>query len=386
LNPRLARLHPYPFERLRIRLAGSPTPDDPVDLTIGEPQHPTPALITDAITANLGLLGKYPPTPGTPALRSAIAGWIERRFGVEVDADRGVIPVSGSREALFGFAQAVIDPADPGVTLLPNPFYQIYEGAAMLAGSEPVYVNSDQRGKPDWNLVPPSTWAKTKLVYVCSPGNPQGYCFTRDDWREIFDYADRFGFIVAADEPYSELYNGDPPVGALTVASELGFKSVVAFNSLSKRSSAPGLRSGFAAGHPDLIQPYLLYRTYHGAAPSLVTQVASAAAWSDDEHVAPNRQLYREKFAIAQSLGFGPIPEGGFFLWHPVPDRYQSDDEKFAQDAWEATGVKVLPGSYLARESFGENPGRGRVRIALVADVATVERGLRRLNEFIDPS
>jgi N-succinyldiaminopimelate aminotransferase len=379
VNPRLGLLYPYPFERLRDLLAGVSAGGPEIDLTIGEPQHTTPTVITQTITENLHLLSKYPPTPGTPELRRAIAGWIQRRFGATLDADQQIIPVSGSREALFGFAQATLDPADPGVVLLPNPFYQIYEGAAFLAGARPEYVNNLPSGKPDWDAIPASTWNQVKLAYVCSPRTPAGYCFTEADWQEIFALADRYGFLIAADEPYSEIYNtATPPMGALTVAAKTGFTNLVVFNSLSKRSSAAGLRSGFVAGNAAVIQKYRLYRTYHGAAPSHLVQKASEAAWNDEAHVEENRAHYRAKFDLVQPGEFGGVPEGGFFLWSPVPASFASDEE-YTRHVYQQSGIKLLPGSYLARESHGQNPGAGMVRIALVQDRATIAEALDRL-------
>ncbi|CAN5364197.1 hypothetical protein BH11ARM1_BH11ARM1_15910 [soil metagenome] len=264
MNPRLELLHAYPFERLRKLLVGAELPSglSPINLGIGEPQHPTPALITQAITSNLHLLGKYPPTAGTPELRSAISQWIFRRYGITApDPDREVLPVAGTREALFAFAQAVLDPSDPGVVLLPNPFYQIYEGAALMAGAEPVYVATPKSNGylPDWSSVPADVWPRVRLVYVCSPGNPTGAVMGESDWQEIFALADKYGFVIAADECYSEIYNGDAPVGALQVGA--GRSGLVSFNSLSKRSSAPGLRSGFVAGDAEILAKFLLYRT-----------------------------------------------------------------------------------------------------------------------------
>ena len=364
MNPRLDLLHAYPFERLR-RLFSGVTPGGPeVNLGIGEPQHPTPGIITDALREAMPLLGKYPPTAGTPALRQAISGWLRRRYGVEV-GENAILPVAGTREALFAFAQAVLDPADPGVVLLPNPFYQIYEGAAIMAGAEPFYVPTGD--KPDWSAVPAETWSKVKLVYVCSPGNPTGAVLSLDDWNTIFAYADRYGFIIAADECYSEIYNDEPPIGALQAAHELGrdHERLVVFNSLSKRSSAPGLRSGFVAGYPAIVAKFLLYRTYHGSVPGLNVQAASVAAWNDEAHVAESRAKYRAKFAAVRvSMSEVQTPAGGFFAWLRV-----GDDEAFAKGLYSRTGVTVLPGSYLGRDAGMGNPGTGYVRIALVPEL-----------------
>ena len=364
MNPRLDRLHAYPFERLRHLFVGV-TPGGPeVNLGIGEPQHPTPAVITDALRAAMPLLGKYPPTAGTPALREAIAAWLGRRYGVSVE-ESAVLPVAGTREALFAFAQAVLDPADPGVVLLPNPFYQIYEGAAIMAGAEPFYVPASE--KPDLSAVPQDVWPKVKLAYVCSPGNPTGAVLNLDDWNTIFAYADRYGFTIAADECYSEIYNEEPPMGALQAARELGrgFERLVVFNSLSKRSSAPGLRSGFVAGDAAILAKFLLYRTYHGSVPGLNVQAASVAAWNDEAHVVESREKYRAKFAAVRvSMGEVRTPAGGFFAWLGV-----DDDEAFAKGLYSRTGVTVLPGSYLGRDAGMGNPGAGYIRIALVPEL-----------------
>lgn len=388
MNPALARLYPYPFERLRVLLQGVTPPKElaPINMGIGEPQHPTPPVVTETLKANLALLGKYPASGGTPEVRNAIASWAGRRYGVALDPDREVLPVSGSREALFGFAQAVLDPAERPVVLLPNPFYQIYEGAAFLAGAEPFYVPTPQDNGylPDWSAVPATVWPRVRLAYVCSPGNPTGAVFDLDAWREAFAQADKFGFVIAADECYSEIYNEAPPVGALQAAKELGrgFERLVVFNSLSKRSSAPGLRSGFVAGDAEIMEKYLLYRTYHGAAPALLVQAVSAAAWADEAHVEENRAKYRAKFEMAARLVpeiSTYIPPAAFFLWPKV-----GDDEKCARDLYGATGVTVVPGSYLARESGGVNPGAGHVRIALVAEPDVCEEALLRIRSYMD--
>lgn len=382
MNPYLDQLHAYPFEKLRLLLAGLKPPEGvpAINLGIGEPQHPTAEVINRAITENLGLLGKYPPTGGTPGLRSAISTWLGRRYSISApNPEREVLPVAGSREALFAFAQAVLDPADDGVVLMPNPFYQIYEGGAIMAGAEPVYVPTPACNDflPDWSALPADLWPRVRLVFVCSPGNPTGAVFGISEWKEIFALADHFGFIIAADECYSEIYNGSPPVGALEAADSLGRGSarLVVFNSLSKRSSAPGLRSGFVAGDPEILASFLLYRTYHGAAPSLLTQVASESAWLDEKHVEENRRKYQAKFQMAQRiLPDAPIPAGGFFLWYPAPD-----DESAAKRLFAECGLTVLPGRYLGRAVDGVNPGEGYVRIALVPELAVCEAALSRL-------
>lgn len=373
MNPRLDSLHAYPFERLKQLFAGIEPARSSINLGIGEPQHSTPSVVTEALSRAMPLLGKYPPTAGTPELKQAIVEWIYRRYRVSL-TERQVLPVAGSREALFAFAQAVLDPQDPGVVLIPNPFYQIYEGAAIVAGATPFYVPATS--KPDWSAVPNDVWPKVRLVYVCTPGNPSGTVLGLDDWREIFALADRYGFIVASDECYSEIYNGKPPVGALEAAKALGrsFERLVVFNSLSKRSSCPGLRSGFVAGDAEILGKFLLYRTYQGCAPSLVVQAASASAWQDEAHVDENRRLYQAKFeAVREILKLETLPEGGFFVWYPVVD-----DEAFAKTLFAEEGVTVLPGRYLGRDAGDGNPGQGRVRIALVPPVeACVEAAAR---------
>lgn len=382
MNPRLDLLQPYPFERQRALLAGLTPPSGiaSINLGIGEPQHATPTVIGDAIQANLHLLGKYPPTPGTPELRAAISDWLAWRYGIPaLDPAKQVIPVAGTREALFAFAQAVLDPSDPGAVTMPNPYYQIYEGAAIMAGAEPIFVPTPAElgYRMDWSSVPADVWPRIRLAYVCSPGNPAGAVIDLDGWREIFELSDRYGFVVAADECYSEIYNGEPPIGALEAAHGLGrgVERLVVFNSLSKRSSAPGLRSGFVAGDPDVLAKYLLYRTYHGAAPSSLTQAASLPAWRDETHVEESRAKYQAKFELAARLLPGVrIPEGGFFLWLPC-----EDDELLAQRLFSEQGLTTLPGRYLAREVDGKNPGAGHLRLALVPEIEVCETALRRI-------
>src|SRR4051812_25516960 len=308
MNPRLDLLQPYPFEKLRALLAGVAPPKglSPIPMQIGEPQHPTPALLKDALTASLGELARYPLTRGLPELRQAIATWLAKRHDLGmVDAEREVLPVSGSREALFSLAQAVLDPAETdALVICPNPFYQIYEGATLLGGARPYFANAmAQRDfRPDWDAIPPEVWKRVRLVFTCSPNNPNGRVMPRDEWRQLFRLCDRYGFLLVSDECYSEIYFDEAakPLGALQVSRELGrpeFVNLVVLGSLSKRSNAPGLRSGFAAGDPSVLERFTLYRTYHGAALSNAVQRASIAAWSDEHHVLGNRRLYREKFA-----------------------------------------------------------------------------------------
>jgi N-succinyldiaminopimelate aminotransferase len=394
MNPRLALLQPYPFEKLNALLAGAKPPGDlpPINLHIGEPQHPTPSLVTDAITANFAGLSRYPATKGLPELRRAIAAWLERRHALgPLDADTQVLPVAGTREALFAIAQVLVDASRPdALVACPNPFYQIYEGAALLAGATPYFVNSDpaKMHAADWAAVPESVWSRIQLLYACSPNNPNGRVMTMAEWERLFALSDRHGFVIVSDECYGEIYFDEaaPPLGALAAASALGRKGydrLVVMGSLSKRSNAPGLRSGFAAGEAGILERFLLYRTYHGAAMSNTVQLASVAAWNDEAHVAQNRRLYREKFDAFFDVVHPALPlvrpEAAFYYWAAVP----GDDERFARELFAARNVKVLPGSYLSRESRGANPGRGHVRIALVSTVAEAAEAARRIRDFV---
>ena len=379
MNPRLDGLQPYPFERLRTLLTGvTPASQRAIRLSVGEPQHETPALITEALIAHVAGLASYPLTAGSDRLREAIAGWFTRRYGLtSLSPATEVLPVNGSREALFAFAQCVIDASRPDpLVACPNPFYQIYEGAALLAGARPVFLNQQATDgyRMDLDTLSPDEWSRVQLLYVCSPGNPTGHVLTLEDWKALFTCADRYGFVIASDECYSELYpdEGRPPLGGLEAAERLGrsgFERLVVFTSLSKRSNAPGLRSGGVAGDARILERFLLYRTYHGSAMSLPVQQASIAAWGDEEHVRENRARYREKFATVVPLLAGPLgarePDAGFYLWATVPG---GDDEAFVRGLYAATNVLVLPGRYLARDAHGENPGAGRVRIALVPE------------------
>ncbi|MBI4124101.1 MAG: succinyldiaminopimelate transaminase [Betaproteobacteria bacterium] len=375
MNPLLQKLQPYPFEKLRALIAGHQPPARlrPINLSIGEPKHPTPALVRDALASALEGLASYPATAGTPALRQAISAWLARRYGIPAPApDTQVLPVNGSREALFAFAQTVIDPTRPARVVCPNPFYQIYEGAALLAGATPVY------GKPD-------DWSGVQLVYACSPSNPSGNVMSLEEWRSLFELSERHGFVIASDECYSEIYFGEPPLGALEAAFKLNRRNcerLVVFSSLSKRSNAPGMRSGFVAGDAALLKNFLLYRTYHGSAMSLAVQQASVAAWSDEAHVRENRRLYAEKFKAVLPLVRHPLqaqmPQGGFYLWLRTP----IDECDFARRLHAEYNVLVLPGSYLAREAGGINPGRHRVRIALVAPQAECVEAMGRMMQF----
>ena len=392
MNSRLSQLQPYPFEKLRSLLAGLAPEGTPIRLSIGEPQHATPDLIERALTAHVNGLAVYPATAGLDSLRETIARWLERRYGLKtLDARTQVLPVTGTREALFAFAQAAIDSARsrPAV-VCPNPFYQIYEGAALLAGAEPLFLNQTAANGFSLELgsLTSGQWERAQLVYVCSPANPSGRVLTLDEWRALFDLSDRHGFVIASDECYSEIYGDQPPLGALEAAQRLGrdgFPGLAVFNSLSKRSNAPGLRAGAVAGDATLLERFLLYRTYHGCAMSLTVQHASIAAWSDEAHVIDNRRQYREKFdcivPMLQPVMHAPRPEAGFYLWARVPG---GDDETFARDLFAATNVTVLPGSYLARDAHGGNPGRGYVRIALVPGLSDCIEAARRIVAFCE--
>jgi len=393
MNPDLNKLHPYPFQKLRTLLQGaSPNAHYAhVNLSIGEPKHATPAFVQEALAASLAGLANYPTTLGSAELRAAIAAWLVRRYALpELDIERQIIPVNGSREALFAFAQAVVDASRPApVVVCPNPFYQIYEGAALLAGAEPYYVNTlpETGYRMDLQAVPESVWQRTQLLYLCSPGNPTGKVMDLEDWREAFQLADRFGFVIASDECYSEIYfdEAHPPLGALQAAHQLGrgYERLVVFSSLSKRSNVPGLRSGFVAGDQEILEKFLLYRTYHGCAMNPAVQAASIAAWNDEAHVEENRRLYAEKLAAVTPLLADVLdmraPEAAFYLWARVPD----SDETFARGLYASKHVTVLPGSYLARDARGVNPGAGFVRIALVAPLAECVDAARRIRDHV---
>ncbi|CDS54704.1 N-succinyl-L,L-diaminopimelate aminotransferase alternative [Polaromonas sp. CG9_12] len=397
MNPLLSRLQPYPFERLR-QLHADITPNPaykPISLGIGEPRHATPQLIKDALTGSLAGLASYPGTLGEPKLRQTISDWLARRYcGLKVDAATQILPVNGSREALFALAQTVIDPSRPGATVIsPNPFYQIYEGAALLAGAQPWFAPSEAARNfgIDWAAVPESVWGKTQLLFVCSPGNPTGAVMGLDEWKLLFELSDRYGFVIASDECYSEIYFRDEaPLGGLEAATRLGrhdFRNLIAMTSLSKRSNVPGLRSGFVAGDAALINSFLLYRTYHGSAMSPIVQTASIAAWADEAHVVDNRAQYREKFArvtplLAQVMDVA-LPDAGFYLWAAVPEAFNGSDTAFSRELLALYNVVVLPGSYLARDAQGFNPGAGRIRMALVAETGECVEAARRIVQFI---
>jgi N-succinyldiaminopimelate aminotransferase len=404
MNPLLNKLQPYPFERLR-RLTAGVTPNAayrPISLGIGEPKHATPEFIKAALVAGLEGLANYPATAGDPALRTACANWMQRRYGLQIDPATQLLPVNGSREALFALAQTVIDPSQhreaggPAV-VSPNPFYQIYEGAALLAGARVVFANSDpaRNFAADWSSIPEETWATTQLLFVCSPGNPTGAVMPLSEWERLFALSDRYGFVIASDECYSEIYFREgadaAPLGGLEAAAKLGrhdFKNLIMLTSLSKRSNVPGLRSGFVAGDASIIKSFLLYRTYHGSAMGPAVQRASIAAWNDETHVVENRALYRQKFErvtpILASVMNVALPDAGFYLWAEVPQHIcGGSDEAFTCELLAQYNVAVLPGSYLAREANGINPGAGRVRMALVAGVDECVEAAERIKAFI---
>ena len=392
MNPDLNRLQPYPFQKLAA-LFRDITPNPalrPISLSIGEPKHDTPQFIKEALIAGLDGLANYPTTAGSDALRGAISGWIARRYGIPApDAKTQVLPVNGSREALFAFAQAVVNRSRPHpVVVSPNPFYQIYEGAALLAGAEPQFINTlpEDGFRMDYAQLPEDVWQRTQLIYVCSPGNPNGHVMSLDEWRELFELSDRHGFVIAADECYSEIYFDQAPLSALQAARQLGredYRNLVVFSSLSKRSNVPGLRSGFVAGDATIIAKFTLYRTYHGCAMNPAVQTASIAAWNDEAHVAENRRLYREKFArvedILQPVLPVALPDAGFYLWVRTP----GSDSDFAQALLRDYNVTVLPGSYLAREARGVNPGENFVRFALVAGVEETVEAAQRIRQLV---
>ncbi|MFM8463754.1 MAG: succinyldiaminopimelate transaminase [Burkholderiaceae bacterium] len=394
MNPLLSKLQPYPFEKLR-QLFGALTPNpgfSPISLGIGEPKHPTPGFIQQALADNLAGLATYPTTAGTDQVRRAICRWLERRYQLPtLNPATDVLPVNGSREALFALAQVVIDPAAKAVVVCPNPFYQIYEGAAFLAGAEPFFVNSDpaRNFAPDFSAVPADVWPRVQLLYICTPGNPTGAVLTLDDWKTLFALSDQHGFVIAADECYSEIYFGDTaPLGAMQAAHQLGrgYRRLVAFSSLSKRSNVPGMRSGFVAGDADILKQFLLYRTYHGSAMSPSVQAASIAAWNDELHVEQNREKYIRKFRqvtpmLSEVLDVA-LPDAGFYLWAKVDKLARITDAEYAKRLYAEYNLTVLPGSYVAREAHGINPGANRIRMALVAEVDECLEAAQRIVEF----
>ncbi|WP_317931872.1 succinyldiaminopimelate transaminase [Halioxenophilus sp. WMMB6] len=390
MNPDLTRLHSYPFEKLAELKSGiTPPADRPhISLSIGEPKHPAPEFALAAIRDNLDLLSNYPVTGGTPAMREAAASWASNRYQLSHLNASQVIPVNGTREALFAIAQAVVDRSQQPIVMMPNPFYQIYEGAALLAGAEPYYLNctAEQGYLPDYQQVPEAVWQRCQLLYLCNPGNPTGAVMPAEQLRELIELADRYDFVIASDECYSEIHFEQPPTGLLTVCEELGrhdYRRCVVFQSLSKRSNLPGLRSGFVAGDQAIITPFLHYRTYHGCAMPLTIQAASSLVWQDETHVAANRALYAQKFAqvlpVLQTVLAVQKPDAAFFLWAKTP----IDDQAFARELFAAENVTVLPGSYLARTAQGTNPGVNHVRMALVAEVEECLEAAHRIQRFV---
>lgn len=395
MNPKLNHLHPYPFQKLNRLFDGLTPPADKshIRLSIGEPKHQTPTLIHAAICAHIDGLANYPLTKGIPGLRTVIADWLTQRFALppnSLDPETQVLPVNGTREALFAFAQSAVDASARQKVLMPNPFYQIYEGAALLAGAEPYYLNclADNGFAPDFDAVPDSVWHDCALIYVCSPGNPTGAVLPEAAMQQLIELSQRFDFIIASDECYSEIYFDEdrPPPGLLGVAAKMGndvYENCVVFHSLSKRSNAPGLRSGFVAGDAKVVSKFLQYRTYHGCAMSLTFQQASIAAWRDEQHVRENRDAYRLKFSEFRRI-LAPVfktdmPDAAFYLWAQTP----VNDQRFARELYAQQHVTVLPGSYLSREINGINPGHRYVRMALVAPVAECAEAATRIADMI---
>jgi N-succinyldiaminopimelate aminotransferase len=395
MNPNLNLLQPYPFQRLRDLFQGlTPNPAfNHVNLSIGEPKHATPDIIRDALASNLAGLASYPTTIGIPALREAINAWLQRRYQIPaLNIDKAILPVNGSREALFAFAQAVIDTsvARQPVVISPNPFYQIYEGAAFLAGAQPYFINTttDNDFSMDLTQVPVDILKRTQLVFVCSPGNPSGKVMDIQAWKTLFELSDQYGFVIASDECYSEIYfnENNAPVGALQAAHQLGrdFTRIVMFSSLSKRSNVPGMRSGFVAGDADIVEKFALYRTYHGCAMNPAVQAASVVAWNDEAHVRQNRALYSEKFSAVTTLlqqvwPHTQLPDAAFYLWINT----QQDDTVVASQLYQELNITVLPGSFLAREAHGVNPGKGFIRMALVAATEETIAAAQRIKEHL---
>ena len=394
MNPRLDTLQPYPFEKLRALLAESNSAASglrPINLSIGEPKHPAPDCVKSAIIGGLDGLSVYPPTKGDPKLRQAISNWISNRYGIPCpDPETQILPALGSREALFAFGQVILDDSKNGLVVCPNPFYQIYEGAALLGGATPYYVNSDPKKnfRCDWTTVPAEVWSRTQLLFVCSPGNPAGNVMPLTDWKILFELSDKYGFVIASDECYSEIYldENNPPLGGMQAAHQLGrtdFRNLMSFSSLSKRSNVPGMRSGFVAGDAKLIAKFLLYRTYHGSALSPVVSTASIAAWNDEAHVIENRAQYRAKFdavlPILQPVLDVERPDASFYLWAGTP----GPDAEFVRDLLTDANVTLLPGSYVGRIVGGVNPGMNRIRIALVAPLADCVEGAKRIADFV---
>ena len=395
MNPYLEKLHRYPFERLALLKDGLQPPAKPhIAMSIGEPRHQPPAFIAEALVGNLDTMGSYPVAPGLAELRVAAAGWLERRFGLgenAVDPETMVLPLNGTREGLFAFVQSVVDGRGDSLVAMPNPFYQIYEGAALLAGAQPFYLNTlEENGfLPDLEAVGADTWRQTAILFLCSPGNPTGAVMDLAYLQRALELAVKYDFVIAGDECYADLYFDEdcPPAGLLQACQAMGhdrFQRCVVFHSLSKRSSVPGMRSGFVAGDPGLIKPFLLYRTYHGCAVPLFIQLASVPAWQDDRHAAENRHLYQEKLTavwpILEPVMDLPRPQAAFYLW----PRTEQDEESFTREAYRQQNLTLLPGSYLARDTADGNPGKHRVRISLVAPLAECVDAAERLRHLVN--
>ncbi len=394
MNPDLQKLQPYPFEKLKaLKENCTPEVEGHIALSIGEPKHDAPDFVLDSINRNLNEINRYPLTKGSSELRNAIASWLTRRFKLSdnaLDIEQHILPVNGTREALFSFAQCFIERKDDALILMPNPFYQIYEGAAFLSGATPRFYNTVKENNylPDFDAIDETDWQRCQIIYICTPGNPTGSVISKQQLIELISLSQKYDFIIASDECYSEIYfdENSPPAGLLEAAEACGnhdFKNCVVFHSLSKRSNLPGMRSGFVAGNAELIKAYLLYRTYHGCAMPPVHQVASVEAWNDEEHVKQNRQLYVEKFAAVIDI-LSPVikvtpPDAGFYLWLNTP----IDDETFARDLYQQQNVTVLPGSYLSREDDGINPGKNHVRLALVAPLNECLSAAQRIKTYI---
>lgn len=389
MNAQLSLLHPYPFEKLNQLFADIQPADLPlIALSIGEPKHPAPAFVQQAIIKHFEHLSTYPNSKGLPELRQSIAAWLTRRFCLtHIDPEQHILPVSGTREAIFSFVQAMVKREDQPYVVMPNPFYQIYEGATLLAGATPYFINCSEENDylGDFDAVPQHVWQNTALLFVCTPGNPTGAVISKQQLKKLIALSDEYGFVIASDECYSELWFEQAPVGLLEVCAEMGrhdYKNCVVFHSLSKRSNLPGMRSGFVAGDAALLKPYLKFRTYHGAAMPVQHQLASIAAWNDEQHVEENRVQYRAKFDLfQQELGhLLPLqkPDAGFYYWLKV-----EHDEKFAKMLMEKAHIKVLPGRYLSRDTQSGNPGENHVRLALVADLAQCEQAIQRLKNVL---
>lgn len=397
MNNDLDKLNPYPFEKLLALKKGiSPPPElTHIPLSIGEPKHPAPEFVTETLISSLDKLSVYPLTKGMPEFRQAVSDWLTTRFHLHMlDSETQVLPVNGTREALFSFAQAIIDRTKNALILSPNPFYQIYEGAAILAGAEPYFMNClENTGfSPDFDAVPAEVWEQCQLIYICTPGNPTGAVLNISTLQKLIKLADQYDFIIASDECYSEIYGNEdnPPPGLLEACAKMqrhDYHRCIVFHSLSKRSNLPGLRSGFVAGDAKVLQSFLRYRTYHGCAMSATTQIASIAAWNDEQHVKENRDKYRLKFQLFQQI-LGDIlplkiPDAGFYLWANIQPANKGTEEDFAQKLFAQQNITVLPGSYLGRPSHGINPGENRVRMALVAPLEECREAAERIKKFI---